>query len=62
MKSSEAGITVRLFPEPLNERVNFAVYAAFTQLRRDVNGSNATGNYFTLGLNISVEAFRWSWQ
>ena len=48
----------------LNERVNkwLGVYAAFTQLRRDVNGSNATGNYFTLGLNISVEAFRWSWQ
>jgi hypothetical protein len=61
----------------LNERVNqyVNVYARFVQLRvtetssnPDLiptsfqNGKEAVGDYFILGFNVSVEAFRWSWQ
>ncbi len=60
----------------LSDRVNkwLVVYARFLEIDRTEtassqflpsgmqNGQGATGNYFTVGLNVSVEAFRWSWQ
>jgi hypothetical protein len=61
----------------LSQRVNryASVYARFVQLRVTetttqkqllptgfVNGREAVGNYFVVGFNVSVEAFRWSWQ
>lgn len=48
----------------VNERVNqwLSAYTAFTEIRRNQNVGNATGDYFMVGLNISIEAFRWSWQ
>ncbi|HTC87390.1 MAG TPA: hypothetical protein VK686_03770 [Bryobacteraceae bacterium] len=61
----------------LSDRVNkwMSVYARFVQLRRtettttasllpsgSVNGQEAVGDYFVVGLSASIEAFRWSWQ
>ncbi len=60
----------------LTDRVDkwLSVYARFVQLRRNEttsrqflptgtqNGREAVGNYFVVGFNASVEAFRWSWQ
>lgn len=60
----------------LSERVNrwLRVYAQFVELRRNETGSSqflpsgnqsgneAVGDYITVGLNVSIEAFRWSWQ
>lgn len=60
----------------LSDRVNkwLEVYARFTQLRREETisrqflstgseyGRQGTGNYIVVGFNVSVEAFRWSWQ
>jgi hypothetical protein len=51
-----------------------SVYARFVQLRRNEttssqflpsgnqNGREATANYIVVGLNASIEGFRWSWQ
>ncbi len=60
----------------LSDRVNkwLIVYARFIELRRTEtapnqflpggvqSGQNATDNYLMVGLSVSVEAFRWSWQ
>jgi hypothetical protein len=60
----------------LNDRVNkwLSVYTRFVELRREEttssqflpsgtqNGKEAVGDYFVVGFNVSVEAFRWSWQ
>jgi hypothetical protein len=60
----------------LSDRVNkwLEVFARFTQLRRQETasrqflptgseyGRQGTGNYIVVGFNVSVEAFRWSWQ
>jgi hypothetical protein len=60
----------------LTDRVDkwLSVYARFVQIRRTEtassqflptgtqNGREAVGNYFIVGFNASVEAFRWSWQ
>jgi hypothetical protein len=60
----------------LADRVNkwLSVYAKFVQIRRTESassqflssdtqtGQEAVGNYFVVGFNASVEAFRWSWQ
>ncbi len=60
----------------LSDRVNksLTVYAQFIQIRRNESapsqflpsdvqsGQDATGSYFAVGLNVSVEAFRWNWQ
>jgi len=59
----------------LSDRVNrwLSVYAKFVELRRTESapaqflptgtqsGRSETGNYFVVGLNVSVEAFRWNW-
>jgi hypothetical protein len=59
----------------VSDRLNksLAVYARFTQIQINEkgrteflptgfqSGREATGNYFILGLSVSVEAFRWSW-
>ncbi len=50
----------------LSDRVSerLRAYASFVQVRRDYtqSGDHAVGNYFIVGFNVSVEAFRWSWQ
>jgi hypothetical protein len=59
----------------VDERVNrwLALYAGFTEIRRTVtapnqalptgaqNGQEATGDYVSIGMSISIEAARWSW-
>jgi hypothetical protein len=60
------------FSDRLNKYL--AGYVKFVQLRRNEttsseflpsgtqNGKEAVGDYFIVGFNASVEAFRWSWQ
>jgi hypothetical protein len=60
----------------LTERVNkwLVAYTRFVEVRRTENAANqfipsgsesgktAVGNYISVGLSASIEAFRWSWQ
>jgi hypothetical protein len=61
----------------LSERVSkyASIYARFTEIRVTetsanpslitgafANGKETVANYYTIGFNVSVEAFRWSWQ
>jgi len=53
---------------------NVSIYAKFVQIRVNEttanqflpsgfkNGKEEVGNYFVVGFNASIEAFRWSWQ
>lgn len=76
--TSGAGVDAQLatWGFGLSDRVDkwVSVFAQFVEIRRTITGQSqfipsgsesgkeATGNYFMVGFNASVEAFRWSWQ